>query len=67
MILESLLENSDLTKGREYKMQDFYGIVQAIEKRFLLVSPTNLFAVLKIICDLWKMERQNKHALHIAD
>jgi len=38
----------------------------AYDKRILLVSPTNLFAVLKIVADLWKVETQNKHALHIA-
>jgi len=31
------------------------------------VSPTNLFAVLKIIADLWKVELQNKNAIDIAD
>jgi DNA recombination protein RmuC len=39
----------------------------AYEKKILLVSPTNLFAVLKIIADLWKVEQQNKHAIEIAD
>ncbi len=39
----------------------------AYDKRILLVSPTNLFAVLKIIADLWKVEMQNKHAIEIAD
>ena len=39
----------------------------AYEKKILLVSPTNLFAVLKIIADLWKVELQNKHAIEIAD
>ena len=39
----------------------------AYEKKILLVSPTNLFAVLKIISDLWKVELQNKHAIEIAD
>ncbi len=38
----------------------------AYEKKILLVSPTNLFAVLKIVADLWKVELQNKHALEIA-
>jgi DNA recombination protein RmuC len=32
-----------------------------------LVSPTNLFAVLKIIADLWKVEQQNKNATDIAN
>ncbi len=39
----------------------------AYEKKILLVSPTNLFAVLRIIADLWKVELQNKHAIEIAD
>jgi DNA recombination protein RmuC len=39
----------------------------AYEKKILLVSPTNLFSVLKIIADLWKVEQQNKHAIEIAD
>jgi len=39
----------------------------AYDKKILLVSPTNLFAVLKIIADLWKVEQQNEHAIEIAD
>ncbi len=39
----------------------------AYDKRILMVSPTNLFAVLKIVADLWKVELQNKHALDIAN
>jgi DNA recombination protein RmuC len=39
----------------------------AYDKRILLVSPTNLFAVLKIISDLWKVEQQNKNAIEIAE
>jgi len=39
----------------------------AYDKKILLVSPTNLFAVLKIVSDLWKVEQQNKHAIEIAD
>jgi DNA recombination protein RmuC len=39
----------------------------AYDKKILLVSPTNLFAVLKIISDLWKVEQQNKNAIDIAD
>lgn len=38
----------------------------AYSKRILLVSPTNLIAVLKIVADLWKREVQNKNALEIA-
>ncbi len=39
----------------------------AYDKRIMLVSPTNLLAVLKIIADLWKVEQQNHHAIEIAD
>ncbi|MEJ7736342.1 MAG: DNA recombination protein RmuC [Chitinophagaceae bacterium] len=39
----------------------------AYDKKILLVSPTNLFAVLRIIADLWKVEQQNRHAIDIAD
>ena len=39
----------------------------AWDRKILLVSPTNLFAVLKIIADLWKVEQQNKNAIEIAD
>jgi len=39
----------------------------AYDKKVLLVSPTNLFAVLKIIADLWKVEQQNKNAIEIAE
>ena len=39
----------------------------AYDKKILLVSPTNLFAVLKIVADLWKVEQQNRHAIAIAN
>lgn len=39
----------------------------AYDKKILLVSPTNLFAVLKIIADLWKVETQNRNAIDIAE
>jgi len=39
----------------------------AYDKKILLVSPTNLLAVLKIIADLWKVERQSRHAIEIAE
>ena len=39
----------------------------AYEKKILLVSPTNLMAVLRIVADLWKVEQQNRHAKLIAD
>lgn len=39
----------------------------AYDRRILLVSPTNLFAVLKIVADLWKVELQNRNAISIAE
>ncbi|MEP7142938.1 MAG: DNA recombination protein RmuC [Ferruginibacter sp.] len=39
----------------------------AYDKRIMLVSATNLLAILKIIADLWKVEQQNRHAIEIAD
>ncbi len=38
----------------------------AYERRILLISPTNLVAVLKMIESLWKQEYQNKNVLEIA-
>ncbi|NUM31984.1 MAG: DNA recombination protein RmuC [Bacteroidetes bacterium] len=38
----------------------------AYKKRVLLVCPTHLVSVIKIIADLWKREYQNKNALEIA-
>ena len=38
----------------------------AYTRRILLVSPTNLIAVLKIVADLWKRELQSKNAAEIA-
>jgi DNA recombination protein RmuC len=38
----------------------------AYEKRILLISPTNLVAVLKMIESLWKREFQNRNVLEIA-
>ncbi len=38
----------------------------AYEKRILLISPTNLVAVLKMVESLWKQEFQNKNVLEIA-
>lgn len=40
---------------------------EAYDKKILMVSPTNLLAVLKIIADLWIIERQNAHAIEIAE
>lgn len=39
----------------------------AYAKRILLISPTNLIAVLKIIADLWKRQQQHQNAQRIAD
>lgn len=38
----------------------------AYERRILLISPTNLVAVLKMIDSLWKQEYQNRNVLEIA-
>lgn len=38
----------------------------AYEKRILLISPTNLIAVLKMIESLWKQEYQNRNVVEIA-
>jgi DNA recombination protein RmuC len=38
----------------------------AYEKRILLISPTNLVAVLKMIESLWKQEYQNRNVQEIA-
>ncbi len=38
----------------------------AYEKRILLISPTNLVAVLKMIESLWKKEYQNRNVMEIA-
>jgi DNA recombination protein RmuC len=38
----------------------------AYEKRILLISPTNLVAVLKMIDSLWKQDSQNRNVLEIA-
>jgi DNA recombination protein RmuC len=39
----------------------------AYKKGVLLIGPTNLLAVLKLIQDLWKKEQQNKNAMDIAN
>ncbi len=39
----------------------------AYKKKVLLISPTNLIAALKLIADLWNRDKQNKHALEIAE
>ncbi|HPP88520.1 MAG TPA: DNA recombination protein RmuC, partial [bacterium] len=38
----------------------------AYSKRIILIGPTNLIAVLKLIENLWKKEYQNKNVLEIA-
>ncbi|MFI3265604.1 MAG: DNA recombination protein RmuC [Rikenellaceae bacterium] len=38
----------------------------AYERKVMISSPTNLFAVLKIVDDLWKRDLQSKNAINIA-
>jgi len=38
----------------------------AYDKRIILVNPTNLIALLKLISDLWKREWQNRNAMDIV-
>lgn len=40
---------------------------EAYNKKVIVSSPTNLFALLKIVDDLWKRDNQSKHALSIAE
>lgn len=39
----------------------------AYDKKIMLVSPTNLLAVLKIIADIWKVSQQTNNAVEIAE
>ena len=39
----------------------------AYDRQVLIVAPTNLLAVLRIVADLWKIEQQSKNAIEIAD
>ncbi|HQR93150.1 MAG TPA: DNA recombination protein RmuC [Sediminibacterium sp.] len=39
----------------------------AYDKKIMLVSPTNLLAVLKIIADIWKVTQQTNNAVEIAE
>jgi DNA recombination protein RmuC len=39
----------------------------AWERRIVLVSPTMLFATLRTAASLWRIEKQNRHTLEIAD
>lgn len=40
---------------------------EAYNKKVIISSPTNLFALLKIVDDLWKRNNQSKNALEIAE
>lgn len=39
----------------------------AYSKKVILSSPTNLFAILKIVDDLWRRDSQDRYALEIAN
>jgi DNA recombination protein RmuC len=39
---------------------------EAYNKKVIISSPTNLFALLKIVDDLWKRDNRSRHALEIA-
>ena len=39
----------------------------AYKRKVIISSPTNLFAVLKMVDDLWKRDSQNRNAMEIAD
>lgn len=39
----------------------------AYKKKVIVSSPTNLFALLKIVDDLWKRDNQSRNAIAIAD
>lgn len=39
----------------------------AYKKKVIISSPTNLFAMLKLIDDLWKRDNQSRNAIAIAD
>lgn len=39
----------------------------AYRKKVIISSPTNLFALLKIVDDLWKRDNQSRNALEIAE
>ncbi|NDA61390.1 MAG: DNA recombination protein RmuC [Chitinophagia bacterium] len=40
---------------------------RAYDKNIMLVCPTNLMAILKIVAELWRMEKQNENAAEIAN
>ena len=39
----------------------------AYDKKVLIVGPTNLLLVLKIVADIWLIEKQSKNAIEIAE
>jgi DNA recombination protein RmuC len=39
----------------------------AYDKQILIVGPTNLLLVLKIVADLWQIEKQSQNAIEIAE
>ena len=39
----------------------------AYDKKVLIVGPTNLLLVLKIVADIWQIEKQSKNAIEIAE
>jgi DNA recombination protein RmuC len=39
---------------------------EGYNKKVIISSPTNLFALLRIVDDLWKRDNQGRHALEIA-
>ena len=40
---------------------------KAYDKNIMLVCPTNLLAILKIVAELWRIEKQNENAIEIAN
>lgn len=40
---------------------------EAYSRKVILSSPTNLFAILKIVEDLWRRDKQDKYAIEIAE
>ena len=51
-----------LTVKADAELFDF-----AWQRRIVLVSPSTLLATLKTVSSLWKIEKQNRHAVDIAD
>lgn len=51
-----------------WAMKEDPGLYQfAWEKKIVLVTPSTLLATLKTVESIWKQERQNRHAIDIAD